>query len=138
VGSDSDPVKGFSEPYYLIFDPHCTVCSIFAAVVNLLDINGRITFLSLYGMKARMVAADLSPDEYSSSFHIVPPASEVLSGENALPLLISLFPHGDALVRVLEALPGGTTTLSVLYRGVVRGRTILLCGSSIDNDSIYP
>lgn len=102
----------------------------------MLDINGRITFLSLYGMKARTVAADLSPDEYFSSFHIVPPDSEVVSGEKALPLLISLFPRGDAWVRILETIPGGITVLSVLYRGLVRGRTILVCGSSANDDLI--
>jgi hypothetical protein len=113
------------------------VCSIFAAAVNLLDIKRRITFLSLYGMKARTVIGDLSLDEYFSSFHIVAPDSEVVSVEKALPLLISLFPRGDVWVRILETVPGGITVLSILYRGLVRGRTILLCGSSTGDDLIF-
>jgi hypothetical protein len=55
-----------------------------------------------------------------TSFHLVFPSGEVLSGAAAIPSLIELLPHGKTISRILTLAPGGQRSISFVYAGFAR------------------
>ena len=114
--------------YFLLYDGHCRICRFFARIVKRLDVKERMMLLSLYDPVAPSVGKGVTPEEYFRSFHLVDPESRVVSGEDALPGLVSLLPAGQLAVGILNSVPGTLMILEMLYRAAVRGRTVMLCG----------
>ncbi|MFQ5870682.1 MAG: thiol-disulfide oxidoreductase DCC family protein [Candidatus Geothermarchaeales archaeon] len=130
--------EGPGEHYFLLYDGHCTICTVFARIVKGLDIDDRIMLLSLHDPVARKAAEGATLLQYLRAFHLVGPDSQVASGEDALPTLVSLFPAGQVAVGILNSVPGALMALEMLYRAAVRGRTVMLCGGRATGHLVSP
>lgn len=55
-----------------------------------------------------------------TSFHLVLPSGEILSGSAAIPTLIELLPHGRTISRIITSAPAGPRSISFVYAGFAR------------------
>src|ERR671933_898184 len=100
--------RSSSSKYILAYDADCGPCTRFAHIVNSLDKNEKIDFISLtvadrQGMLNRICA----PLRYRS-FHLISPAGEAKSGSEALlDLIAMILPGGKIISPIINHLPGG-------------------------------
>jgi predicted DCC family thiol-disulfide oxidoreductase YuxK len=117
--------------YLLAYDAACGPCSRFKAVVDFLDARELIEFVSLRQADEAGELDGVAPSLRNDSFHLVSPGGPVLSGADALlPLVGLLLTGGEAISRVLEAIPGAGRAISFGYSTVSRLHHAGACGTT--------
>jgi predicted DCC family thiol-disulfide oxidoreductase YuxK len=107
--------KPSSSKYILAYDADCGPCTRFAHIVDSLDKNGKIDFISLtvadrQGLLNRICA----PLRYRS-FHLISTTGEAKSGSDALLKLISILPGGKIISPIIDYFPGAKLIVRFIY-----------------------
>jgi predicted DCC family thiol-disulfide oxidoreductase YuxK len=107
--------RSSSSKYILAYDADCGPCTRFAHIVDSLDKNEKIDFISLtvadrQGLLNRICA----PLRYRS-FYLIFPSGEAKSGSEALLELISILPGGKIISPVIDYFPGGKLIMKFIY-----------------------
>lgn len=105
---------GLSE-YVMAYDADCGPCAKFKQVVSILDIHRNADFASLSTADESGLLDGVPINLRHRTFHLVLSDKQVLSGANALPEVISLFPAGRVLSGVIAGAPGGTSAMAFVY-----------------------
>lgn len=106
--------------YVISYDSDCGPCTKFKRAVAFLDAHNRVDFLSLSEADALGLLDKIPEDRRHRSFHLVLPTTEVLSGANAIPELVSLLPSGGIFSRLIAGAPGGMRTTTFVYSVISR------------------
>ena len=101
--------------YVMVYDADCGPCTKFKQAVTILDIHRKLDFVPL-GIADESGLLDGVPGNLRHrSFHLVLPNKQVLSGANALPDVISLFPAGRVFSGMVVGAPGGRSAMTFVY-----------------------
>src|SRR2546422_8750332 len=114
-----------SGPYVLLYDRDCGICSALSRWIHRVDVRGRIRFESIQSGRALLTGI---PDERMlDAWHIVTPDGHVTTGGDAVPTLVSAFPIGAGLGRLLAGSSGLMRQVHRLYAFLTRVRDRLVC-----------
>src|SRR3989442_3086314 len=114
-----------SGPYVLLYDRDCGICSALSRWIHRVDVRGRIRFESIQSGRALLTGI---PDERMlDAWHIVTPDGHVTTGGDAVPTLVSAFPIGAGLGRLLAGSSGLMRQVHRLYAFLTRFRDRLVC-----------
>lgn len=111
----------------MAYDADCGPCAKFKQVVAILDIRRKVDFVPLDIADASGLLDAVPRNLRYRSFHIVLPDRKVLSGANALPELISLFPAGPVFSMMMTGAPGGKGTMTFVYLVFARLHNLQSC-----------
>lgn len=106
--------------YVLVYDADCGHCTKFKQAVAILDTHRRVDFVSLSSADESGLLDGVPTKLRYKSFHLVLQDRQVLSGADALPELISMFPAGRVLSRMMAGAPGGSSAMTFAYSVFVR------------------
>ena len=106
--------------YILAYDSECGPCRRFKSVVDFFDVSHQIDFTSLtdaddFGLLSKVP----QPLRYKS-FHLIFPNGDIQSGAEALLEVISLFPLGHRISKLLTLIPGYKGVISFVYAALSR------------------
>jgi len=107
--------KFSSSKYILAYDADCGPCTRFAHVVDNLDKNEKIDFISLTIADREGMLDRISAPLRYKSFHLISPTGELKSGSDALLQLIAVLPGGKIISPIINHLPGGKLTVKFIY-----------------------
>ena len=113
--------------YLLAYDSDCGPCTKFKRLVDFLDAYHAIDFVSLTDANERGLLDSIPKSRRSKSFHLISPNGEIQSGSDALYDLISLFPLGGYISKLIVLLPGGKRMTRLLYYALSRLRNSSSC-----------
>jgi len=106
--------------FVMAYDADCGLCTRFKQAVAILDVHRKASFLPLSVADELGLLDSVPIDRRHRSFHLVVSDKRVLSGTNALSKVVSLFPAGSALSRVIEGAPEGRRAMTFVYTMFVR------------------
>lgn len=101
--------------YMMVYDADCGPCARFKNVINFLDRQKRIDFISLIDADSIGLLGQIPPSLRFKSFHLISPAGEIRSGEDALIDLINLLPGGRAISKIIVSTPYGVHMIKSVY-----------------------
>ena len=108
--------KPSSSKYILAYDADCGPCTRFAHVVDSLDKNEKIEFISLTVADQQGMLDRISAPLRYRSFHLISPTGEAKSGSEALLDLIDMIPPGGKIISpIINHLPGGKLIVRFIY-----------------------
>ncbi len=87
----------------------------FKRMINFLDVNRRVEFLSLIEADERGFLGSIPPALRHKSFHLIAADGDVLSGAAAIPRLIGMLPAGRAASWLVTSTPGGIASVAFVY-----------------------
>jgi predicted DCC family thiol-disulfide oxidoreductase YuxK len=93
--------KGF----ILLYDSDCGVCSRFKKMVELLDWDRRIDYLSLTDLKTNEILSHIPKELRLSSSHLVLPDGSVLTGSDYLSELFEILPLTRYTLKLFARFP---------------------------------
>ncbi|HET7416368.1 MAG TPA: DCC1-like thiol-disulfide oxidoreductase family protein [Solirubrobacterales bacterium] len=96
------------ERWTLLYDGACGFCKWILAGLLWLDRDRRLRPLALQEEEAEGLLAELDPDLWMASFHLVTPAGELTSAGEALPSLLELVRGGRVPAAILRRFPSLT------------------------------
>ena len=99
----------------MAYDADCGPCTRFKQAVAILDIHRKVYFVPLGTADESGLLDGVPINLRHRSFHLVLSHEVVLSGANALPEVISLFPAGRLLSRIMIGAPGGRSAMNSVY-----------------------
>jgi predicted DCC family thiol-disulfide oxidoreductase YuxK len=100
-------------------------------MVELLDARHRIDFLSLHEAdKLGLLNGIPQPVRYTS-FHLICPNGEILSGDDGLVRLIAILPLGNQISKLIALSPRGEWTIRLLYKTFSRLHDSPTCGTKL-------
>ena len=103
------------EKHVLVYDKDCGSCSLFKRIVNSLDGNRTLDYLSLGEADEQGLLNPVPKSRRHRSFHLVYPGGRVTSGSAAVPELISLLPFGRVASFLIVSAPGGKRIVNLIY-----------------------
>ena len=103
------------EKHVLVYDQDCGSCSRFKRIVNFLDRNRALDYLSLGEADEQGLLDPVPKSNRHRSFHLVYPGGRVISGSAAVPELISLLPSGRVASFLIVSAPGGKRIVNLVY-----------------------
>ncbi len=104
----------------LAYDADCGPCTRFKHLIDFIDTENQVDFISLMEADETGLLDKIPRSARHTSFHLVFPSGEVLSGSAAIPSLIELLPLGKKISRVITVAPGGPRSISFVYAGFAR------------------
>ena len=113
--------------YLLAYDADCGPCTSFKRVVDFLDVYNTIDFVSLTDANERGLLNRIPESVRLKSFHLIFPNGEIQSGSEALYDLISLFPLGRPISKMILLLPCGKLMTRFLYNRLSKLRDFSSC-----------
>jgi predicted DCC family thiol-disulfide oxidoreductase YuxK len=111
----------------LAYDADCGPCTRFRHFVELIDSKGEFDFVSLIEADDSGLLDRIAESERHTSFHVILPDGELLTGPAAIPRLVELLPGGKTLSAMITSIPGGTHLVSIVYEGFARGHNGSAC-----------
>ena len=102
------------------YDARCGYCSDFRKLLDFMDPNGHLGFVSLAVAEDSGILADVHPSLRFRSSHLVLPDGRIASGATAPPALVGLLPAGKLNSKVLECVPFGIRLLRFVYSALSR------------------
>jgi predicted DCC family thiol-disulfide oxidoreductase YuxK len=99
----------------MAYDADCGPCTRFKQAVSILDIHRKVDFIPLNIADESGLLDSVPSNLRHRSFHLVLPDKQVLSGANALPEVIGMFPAGRAFSQLIVGAPGGRTAMAFVY-----------------------
>jgi len=94
--------------WIVLYDGACGFCKWILAGLLWLDRDQRLQPVALQREEARPLLAELDPEEWMASFHLVTPQGELLSAGEALPPLLRLVRGGHLPADAFARFPGFT------------------------------
>jgi predicted DCC family thiol-disulfide oxidoreductase YuxK len=119
----------------LAYDAHCGPCTRFRHFVHFIDSRDEIEFVSLVDADDAGLLDEIPKAERHTSFHLIFPDGNLLTGAAAIPTLLKLLPGGRLLSRVIVSAPGGPLLISIVYAGFARGHDGSACAIPRPGDS---
>lgn len=117
--------------HILAYDVDCGPCTRFKHIVDLLDAGHRIDFLSLFEAdKLGLLNGIPRPIRYTS-FHLICPDGEILSGGDGLVRLVAILPLGNQISKLIALTPGGEWMIRLLYKTFSRFHDSPTCGTKL-------
>ncbi len=116
----SSLLPGRSAEYVVAYDADCGPCTRFEKAVEALDIHGRADFVTLDEADLSGMLKTVPSDLRRRSFHLATPGGRVLSGAEALPEVLRLFPGGRIYSRLITGAPGGKRGVAFVYSAFAR------------------
>jgi predicted DCC family thiol-disulfide oxidoreductase YuxK len=117
--------------HILAYDVDCGPCTRFKRIVELLDARHRIDFLSLHKAdKLGLLKGIPHPMRYTS-FHLICPDGEILSGADGLVRLVAILPLGNQISKLIVLTPGGEWMIKLLYKTFSRLHNSATCGTKL-------
>lgn len=117
--------------HILAYDVDCGPCTRFKRIVELLDARHRIDFLSLHKAdKLGLLKGIPHPMRYTS-FHLICPDGEILSGADGLVRLVAILPLGNQISKLIALTPGGEWMIKLLYKTFSRLHNSPTCGTKL-------
>lgn len=117
--------------HILAYDVDCGPCTRFKRIVGLLDARHRIDFLSLHKAdKLGLLKGIPHPMRYTS-FHLICPDGEILSGADGLVRLVAILPLGNQISKLIALTPGGEWMIKLLYKTFSRLHNSPTCGTKL-------
>ena len=104
-----------SSKYILAYDADCGPCTRFAHIVDSLDKNEKIDFISLTVADRQGLLDGISAPLRYRSFHLISPTEGPKSGSDALLELIDIIPGGRIISTMINCLPGGKLIVRFIY-----------------------
>lgn len=99
----------------MAYDADCGACTRFKSAVAILDIHRETDFVPLSTADESGLLEGVPVNLRYRSFHLLLPGKQVLSGADALPELIRLFPAGRACSKMITGAPGGRKAMTFVY-----------------------
>jgi predicted DCC family thiol-disulfide oxidoreductase YuxK len=106
--------------WIVLYDGVCGFCKWILGGLLKLDPDRRLQPLALQRPEAGTLLAELDPELWMTSFHLVSPEGELLSAGEALPALLRLVRGGRYLAAALARFPNLT---AASYRWIAEHRT---------------
>jgi predicted DCC family thiol-disulfide oxidoreductase YuxK len=104
-----------SSKYILAYDADCGPCTRFAHIVDSLDRNEKIDFISLTVADQQGMLDRISTPLRYRSFHLISPTGEAKSGSEALLKLIYILPGGMIVSPIIDYFPGAKLIVRFIY-----------------------
>ncbi|HJT46573.1 MAG TPA: DCC1-like thiol-disulfide oxidoreductase family protein [Nitrososphaeraceae archaeon] len=104
-----------SSKYILAYDADCGPCTRFAHIVDSLDKNEKIDFISLTVADKQGMLDKISAPLRYRSFHLISTNGEAKSGSDALLKLISILPGGKIISPIIDYFPGAKLIVRFIY-----------------------
>jgi predicted DCC family thiol-disulfide oxidoreductase YuxK len=101
--------------HIVVYDADCGPCRRFKHFVNFLDIYNQIDFISLTQADELGLLKIIPQYLRYKSFHLISHTGDIQSGAEALPGLISLFPLGHHISKLIILAPGGKRMMTYVY-----------------------
>ncbi|MFZ0511792.1 MAG: DCC1-like thiol-disulfide oxidoreductase family protein [Candidatus Nitrosopolaris sp.] len=101
--------------YIIVYDADCGPCKRFKHFVNFLDVYNQIDFVSLTEGDELGLLNRIPQYLRYKSFHLISPTGDIQSGAEALLGLISLFPLGHPISKLIILAPGGKRMMTFVY-----------------------
>ncbi len=111
---------------WFLFDGDCRICTAAASWVQALALPGRLRARPIQD-SAEMLR-EMPAKERLGVVHAVAADGRVLSGPNALPVILAALSGGPGLERLLESSPPVMSTLACAYGMLAEIRGRLTCG----------
>lgn len=111
--------------YVLLFDRDCGICSATSRWIHAVDLRRRVRLRTI--QSSRDLLREIPEDRILDAFHIVSPDGRVMTGGDAVPVLIEALPMGGGLGRVLRASPALMARIRCAYGFLTRFRALLVC-----------
>jgi predicted DCC family thiol-disulfide oxidoreductase YuxK len=115
--------------YILAYDADCGPCTRFKHMVDLLDAHHRIDFLSLSEADKSGLLNGIPHSKKYSSFHLISPDGEILSGADGLLRLVAIFPLGNRISKLIALTPAGKRMIRFVYKTFSRLHDSPSCGT---------
>jgi predicted DCC family thiol-disulfide oxidoreductase YuxK len=101
----------------ILFDGVCDVCHRGVAWVRARDTGGAFAFVPFQDPAVARRRPDLDPAALARAVHVVVPDGRVVTGADALPVVLARLPgRGPRIAARLLALPGALAVARPLYR----------------------
>lgn len=91
----------------MIYDADCGPCSRFKGIISILDTYKRIDFISMIEANNAGYLNRIPQSLRFKSFHLISPAGQIRSGEDALIDLIEILPVGRTISEIVLSVPYG-------------------------------
>ena len=101
--------------YIIVYDADCGPCRRFKHLLNCLDVYQQIQFISQPEADELGLLNMVPHSVRYKSFHLISPKLDIQSGAEALLRLISLFPLGHPISKLITLAPGGKRMITSLY-----------------------
>jgi predicted DCC family thiol-disulfide oxidoreductase YuxK len=106
--------------YILAYDSGCGPCRRFKIVVDFFDVSHQIDFVSLTDADNFGLLNKIPQPQRYKSFHLIFPNGDIQSGAQALLDVISIFPFGHRISKLLMLIPGYKGVIIFLYSALSR------------------
>lgn len=117
--------------FILLYDSDCGICSRFKRMVELLDWNRKIDYLSLTDPKSNGILTRVPEELKLSSSHLMLPNGSVLTGSAYLSELLGILPSTKYTLGVLARFPAISRFFIFLFDIMSRLHNTSFCKSSM-------
>jgi predicted DCC family thiol-disulfide oxidoreductase YuxK len=117
--------------HILAYDVDCGPCTKFKRIVDLLDARHRIDFLSLHKADKLGLLNGIPHLMRYTSFHLICPNGEILSGADGLVRLVAILPLGNQISKLIALIPKGEWMIGFLYKTFSRLHNSSTCGTKL-------
>ena len=107
--------RSSSSRYILVYDVDCGPCKRFAHVVDILDKDAKIDFISLTEADQKSLLYKIPTHLRFKSFHLISTNGQIRSGSEALTELIRILPGGKVIFPLINYFPAGNRIVRFLY-----------------------
>lgn len=101
--------------YTIVYDADCGPCTRFKDTISILDRHKRIDFVPLIEADSIGFLDQIPQPLRFRSFHLISPADEIRSGEDAIIDLIELLPLGHIISKIIASIPYGIQMTKLIY-----------------------
>lgn len=104
----------------LVYDADCGPCTRFKDAISFLNRRKRIDFIPLIEADRNGLLNQIPQSLRFKSFHLISPAGEIRSGEDAVIDLIKLLPVGNTISKIIVSAPFGIQMIKFIYSKLSR------------------
>jgi predicted DCC family thiol-disulfide oxidoreductase YuxK len=101
--------------HILVYDADCGPCTRFKDMISILDRHKRIDYIPLIEADSIGFLDQIPQSLRFRSFHLISPAGEIRSGEDAVIDLIELLPAGQTISKIIASFPYGAQIIKFIY-----------------------
>ena len=121
--------------YILAYDAYCGPCKRFAQIVDVLDKDEKIDFISLTEADQKGLLYKIPSRLRYKSFHLISNNGQVRSGSDALTELIRILPGGKVIFPLINDFPAGNWMVRILYNKISRLHDTGSCNTNNNNNN---
>jgi len=123
-----------SSKYILAYDADCGPCTKFSHIVDAIDRQGKIDFISLVNADQKGLLDSIPPNLRYKSFHLIFfPGGVAKSGAEGFLELIAILPAGKIISSIINYFPGGKRIVRFIYGRFSKLHSVRSC--SLNNGS---